>query len=251
MDIPQHEIDECIIAILEEKDRTKKRLLIYLMCKELLDEDYHNQNGAILYSTHDTIKRGNFFIIGYNPGGNPDSEKLNNKNHQILPHLLNQLQDDAKNEYLSKDWDNKQIPNNLEFLFTELDYPLDQVCATNLIFKRSTDESGVHYSEAKKCWGVNKLFFDIVQPRVIIANGNDETKSTYKFLRHHLWTDNISKETQENAEHGGYLIKYFNYANPDWDHETLVVGLPHLSRYTLYSTPTVSKRIIDQIAKYN
>ena len=208
MEFPQNEIDDCIDYILQEKNQTTKKLFIYLMCKELLDDDYHNQNGAILYSTIDTIKRGDYFIMGYNPGGAPD--KMDDREHQIMPKLLHQLQDDAKNEYVHGDWGNSKIQNNLIKFFIDLEQPIEQTCATNLIFRRSKDDSGVKYSESKKCWRVNKLFLDIVQPKIIITNGNSEEKSAYKFLRHHLWSTNSRQEFIELPDLD-YKVKTFSF----------------------------------------
>ncbi len=71
---------------------------------------------------------------------------------------------------------------------------------------------------------------DIIQPRLIVAFGNQDIVSSYYYLRKKA---GFPEQIEKPANHGKYRIKYFNgYIE---GRETHVLGLPHLSRYCVHN----------------
>jgi hypothetical protein len=62
-------------------------------------------NGAILYTTFDTVKDGCYYIIGLNPGGNPNQpdDKYPLYNEMTIARSLQECIDSNYNEY-NKVW---------------------------------------------------------------------------------------------------------------------------------------------------
>jgi hypothetical protein len=90
--------------------------------------------GSILYSSHETLKPGDVYLLGFNPGGaggNPlklsiDS-MLSNKHNAYL---------DESWENLNGFWDNGEAPlqKRICWLLESLGLNPREVCASNLIF---------------------------------------------------------------------------------------------------------------------
>jgi uracil-DNA glycosylase len=96
------------------------------------------------------------------------------------------------------------------------------VCATNLIFKGSTDAQGAGYPKlAKPCWQVHAAIIEIVQPEAIITFG----VQAFEFVA---------------QQRGGQSVQ-FSYSRPgywSWQHSILadgkkLIGTRHPSRYAL------------------
>jgi len=205
--------------------------------KDILDE-----SGTILYSSFATLTRGKYYFLGLNPGGDVEGTNTIQKS---LDHLGAQ----RENAYLDQAWCGHpgctkciglhRLQRNYAALFRALgEKNLDSICASNLIFKRSSDEKGSGYPElAKLCWPVHETILQIVQPRAIITFG---VSNTFLFVAEQL---------------GGGPIEYFNSGHGNWSCGSLVkettpvlIGLPHLSKYTLYNRPEVLETIRSRVA---
>lgn len=210
------------------------------------------ETGSILYSTFSTLTRGNYYILGLNPGGAMDS------GHTIAQ-CLNDLSEYDENAYLDEDWSSDSrkyrrgghpLQRHLLILMQELGENLRGVCAANLIFTRSPDQYGAYYPErGHVCWPVHQIILNVVRPAVIIAFGNGAI-SPYAFLalEHKETLGTRPEEVTHAAEYGPWLCKAFQTRIKDSN--ILVLGLPHLSRYTIEGRPVVLNWIKEKIREH-
>lgn len=196
-------------------------------------------NGAILYTTFDTVRKGDYYIIGLNPGGNPNqpNDKYPLYSDMTFEKSLKICKHPKYNEY-DESWivGRPQMPlqRNIKYLAEKfLHKESIEICCTNLIFKVTKDADGLSpvFDElANLCWNVHKILLDIIQPRIIIAFGNQDKLSPFHFLRQKA---NFPQIQERTANHGKYRIK--NFTGIIEGRTTHVLGLPHLSRYCIYN----------------
>lgn len=213
-----------------------------------------SERGEILYSEFSTMTSGNFYILGLNPGGPINSG-------DTIAQRLNDLPK-KKNAYLDEDWSSANrhydpgchpLQRHLQLLMKELGQQLRCVCASNLIFTRSPNQYGSAYpGQADLCWPVHEMVLEIVRPNVIITFGNGSI-SPYKFLalKHDKATGKSPRECTCLAENGKWLCKAFKTELCNHHLSSLIIGLPHLSRYTIERRPKVVNWIKDNIQKHN
>ena len=98
-----------------------------------------NGRGKTLYSSINTLKRGDLYLLGSNPGGS--------KGHNLRDHL-DKFENQTDNEY-DKKWGDKRedyepgehhLKLNVKHLLEELGYKYKNVCASNLIFRGSKNQ---------------------------------------------------------------------------------------------------------------
>ncbi len=197
-------------------------------------------NGAILYTTFDTVRKGDYYIIGLNPGGNPNQpdDKYPLYSEMTIEKSLKECKLQDYNEY-TKIWIEGRplmpLQRNVNYLAEKfLQKDSIEICCTNLIFKVTKDAVKLTPEFdvlANLCWDVHKMLLDIIQPRIIIAFGNQDKLSPFHFLRHKAGFPTLKERL---ANHGKYYrIKYFKGTIEG--RETIVLGLPHLSRYCIYN----------------
>lgn len=188
------------------------------------------ESGSVLYSTPETLKHGDYYFLGLNPGGSEEKIK------ESIEDSLNQLQQGGSesNAYLDEDWSSDKrkyggidgregkhpLQKNAQVLFKELGVDLRDVCASNLIFCRSIGEGGCGYpANAHTCWPVHEMVIDIVKPKVIITFG----KKTFDFVCQKL---ELKESKGRDSGHGNWSCRSASGART-------LIGLPHLSRYSL------------------
>lgn len=182
--------------------------------------------------------------------------KPDNKNHEEW--IINNICcEDGENAYLDQCWESsckedpqkcqrqpckkgtKPLQKRVRLLLEEiLELEPRDVCASNLIFFRSKNANGVHYPEdADRCWPIHALILQIVQPKLIIAFGNGEKESTYSYLRDKFYNREQCEEEVYLAGYDNWKVRSFRcrlkVESPYADIDIGVVGLPHLSRYTI------------------
>lgn len=211
-----------------------------------------NEPGGILYSSVSTLTPGTFYILGLNPGGALGSG-------DTIAHCLDGLPEYSKNAYLDENWSSDSrhydtgghpLQHHLKLLMRELGEDLRNVCAANLIFTRSPDQQGAYYPErGHLCWPVHQMILNIVKPDVIIAFGNGHI-SPYAFLalKHQETLGAWPKEQKCPAQYGKWQCKVFQTKINDVN--SLVLGLPHLSRYTTEGRPEVVTWIKEKISEH-
>ena len=138
-----------------------------------------NKPGAIIYSANSTLVKGDFYFLGQNPGGN-DEDKYGEDT------ILNQLVNSGEhNEYTEGNWSGpygRMHQNNIKEMFKDLDIDIDKTFSTNLNFVRSGhtgkypggDE--MFNRHVSILWPIHEYFLSIVQPKVIISNGDKARK---------------------------------------------------------------------------
>jgi len=197
--------------------------------KEL--SNWLHESGSILYSSHETLKPGKVYLLGYNPGGISGCTL-----GESIDNLLNR----TKNAYLDEVWDKSKgkgeaiLQKRVRCLLKKiLELEPEEVCASNLIFIRSKTAQDVNKilkkSDIEKFWNVHKAIINIVKPKLILTFGNGKL-SPYQFLKQHLQI-NKKDEYRIDANHGNWKLKCFETKIDNL--QVYIAGLPHLSRYSL------------------
>lgn len=184
------------------------------------------KKGELIYSSHETLKKGDIYLLGLNPGG---EGFITINNH------LEELLEKTTNSYLDESWENRitvwpkgQAPlqKRVDYLLKRLGYKTKEVCATNLIFVTSRSADDINYGLAGYCWRFHELILKIIQPKIILCFGISDV-SSYSFL----WSLYEGKEITIEAGHGKWLCRAFKTKIDG--RETTVVGIPHLSYYNI------------------
>jgi|SRR5579863_5064275 len=204
----------------------------------LRDPGFSGIRGGILYSGLCTLKQGPGYLLGFNPGGDADDP--------MAPTLEQDLEclarDGRVNAYLDEEWGshakgNAPFQKRVQALAQLLGYELRDLCASNLIFMKSSRAHMRPYpGDAKLCWPVHRLILDIVQPKVIVCIGNS-SRSAYGFLKSGLVPEIVDcKELPfGTAGYGNWHLKAFSCTLQN--RRSLVIGLPHFSYYPLDRAP--------------
>lgn len=191
-----------------------------------LPESLLSQSGKILYSSVETLKKGDIYFLGYNPGGEIDYPVK--RDLQELPHRV-------INAYLDEEWVNriKKYPNgehplqiNCSYLIRALGYEPREVFCTNLIFVRSRSQELNNYNLwSDICWDVHREFIKIVDPKYFIVFGNSNI-SPFRYIKEKY---SLSISDSIFSGHGNWYC-YSCFGSIEGK-ERLLIGLPHLSRY--------------------
>lgn len=190
-----------------------------------------NRSGRILYSAASTLKPGAIYLLGLNPGGDPSTH------HDTVGQSLRELPQRRVNAYLDESWAGQpvgrsRLQRRVRWLLERLGFEVREVCASNLIFLRSSDSSGSGYPQtAQLCWPVHERILRIVQPKAIIAFGNSGV-SPFRFLQAQYAAAQLSSFP---SGHGNWQCFGFTASNG-----TRIIGLPHLSRYAVNNHPEVA-----------
>lgn len=187
-------------------------------------------SAEVLYSAASTLRPGEVYLLGHNPGG--DDQNLD------LPRVgssLDDLPDKSFNSYIDTAWTGRggkkyevgkaPLQLRVKWLLERLGLQPQKVAASNLIFPRSRDAASSRFLElSNTCWPVHADIIDIVRPQMIIVFGNSG-RSPYKFL-----IDKFRPTSEEchPSGHGRWLCRSFVVSD-----EFRVVGIPHMSRYKI------------------
>lgn len=216
-----------------------------LVSKHLEPAQLMGESGAVLYSRPETLRPGDYYILGLNPGGNETDG-------QTIRERLNRPAEKWVNAYTEENWSNNNgnykageapLQRRLYWLLKALGNDLNHVCASNLIFMRTPDAASLEDYEglARACWPVHKELLGIVQPKGILTFGNGDV-SPYHFLQHLTEAPIESLESCKSG-HGNWQCKAF--VGTYEGQRRLVIGLPHLSRYNVIEKSEVVKWIKD------
>ena len=201
------------------------------LVRETLKEDL-SKSGTVLYSNYYTLKPGKLYILGFNPGGEPNSEIL--RDQTIDKDLESPEKWDRNYSEYTQKWGNYEpgkdpLQRSIRFLVEDVfNLPINEVCASNLIFTRSKNESelGNQKETAEKHWKIHqKIINEIVKPQIIIAFGLE----TFYFVLGKLSYD---LGFFFPAEWSNWEIKAAVNRRL-FDKPLLILGFPHFSRYKL------------------
>jgi hypothetical protein len=203
--------------------------------------------GGILYSAAKTLRPGQLYIMGLNPGGNPENSQPHN-----IGKSLDQLPQRTCNAYIDEAWDSRarqlekgQAPlqRRIAFLAQSFGCALEDVCATNLIFMQTRSARDLDFNrDAERCWPVHEMMLAMVRPKLILAFGNSAI-SPYGYLRK---MHSSASETKIPAGHGSWECKSFTTQIAGA--QASVVGFPHLSRYSPMNKPALMEWLNAKVA---
>lgn len=204
-----------------------------------------NKRGGLLYSGLHTLAPGAYYLLGFNPGGaehDPSAPTIEQDIETLRANM-------RRNAYVEECWGPHKKPGDAPFqrrvqtLAQLLGVQLQDICASNLIFCKSSRSSDVPYPQyADKCWPVHERILEIVSPQCIVTIGNSERWSAYSYLKA-LLLKTDKNETMlvqiASSGHGRYSLKAFKarYNGRSF----MVIGLPHLSYYSLTASGSREK----------
>jgi hypothetical protein len=205
--------------------KTISKKLIHLLNPKILD-----RNGRFLYSGANTLRRGKIYLLGHNPGGEP--EKFKGKDVRFDVENLSRQTSCA---YLDEEWGGKKPGENklqkrVIWLIKQLGFDIKKVCASNLIFARSGSVAKLHNFRklADLCWPAHEFILHIVQPKLLIVFGNSPI-SPFNYLERKA-KNKIATQTHP-SRHGNWRCRLFHGELANL--KVTVIGLPHLSRFNV------------------
>jgi hypothetical protein len=155
---------------------------------ECLGEEEMNETGHIIYSGIETIRPGDFYFMGFNPGVDDSNGVL-----RELP-----LNMENWSAYTQQCWHcgastgctrhrKKFHQNNVIAVMTELGLRPEDTFATNLIFRQGSKPAGVYTEVIRdRYWRLHKKLLMKIRPKYIVCLGNDldeKTLSAFRILR--------------------------------------------------------------------
>jgi hypothetical protein len=190
-----------------------------------------HRSGKILYSSVETLQPGPIYILGLNPGGDPDYA---DDSHYTLEEALQRLPDKHDNDFLDECWQACQIPGGrplqrrTQWLCRQLGHEPANVCASNLIFLRSRGSSGSGYPQsADLCWPVHEHILQLVRPRLILVLGSE----VYEYVGTRLAGPGFKTVEIRASGHGGWVCRRAEVLMPYGGAN--LIQVPHLSRYAI------------------
>ena len=200
--------------------------------KILLETNLQDYPGSIIYSADSTLKKGNFYFLGQNPGGN--KEKKYGKDT-----ILNQLLYSGEhNEYTQGEWTGskgKLHQHNIKRMFKDLELDIEDIFSTNLCFIRSghTETYNRNMDEdIRLFWPIHRYFLSIVKPNYIIANG---AKARDFFKKEMKPINNLEKKRLKKCKRYNHTAESFEGSLKIGDttlDKLVVLAIPHLSNAT-------------------
>lgn len=181
------------------------------------NEKITKMSGCILYSSVDTLKKGEFYFLGVNPGGEGSSRVTFDPTY-------------TKNAYLDKSWSNNQgnyegrlapLQQRVIKLFETFGVDIEDVCASNLIFQQTQDISQLAdiYGYADDCFSIHRYIIEeVVKPKFIVSMG----KIVFDYF---LERQGYTYSHEFPAGHARWSIRIATQG------DRTLINLPHLSYY--------------------
>jgi len=202
----------------------------------------YNRFGEGIYSSHETLKKGDVYLLGLNPGGSGEC-KLGNFMADTLVRTSNAFLDEEwekpKKKSTSKQGNNKYakgsapLQKRIQGLLEGLGQSVADVCASNLIFttSKSSSHEDYNFGFAGTFWPFHQAVIEIVKPKVIITFGNGKLHSPFGFLKS-MYCDKSNLNTFETIPAGHGERQCYGFKANINGRSTAIIGLPHLSYYT-------------------
>jgi hypothetical protein len=218
--------------------------MISMLKNAVIELGYENKSGSILYSGNETLRKGNFYFLGANPGGH--SDQSNSKYPDtILNQVLRKNSYPSFNEYFDGKWkrsgSRSSLPGHallqkrIKYLFTKLELDLRSILSTNLVFVRSPtlNKFKLNFNEeAERCWKIHKILLKKVMPKFIIVYGSDATRFICKKMK--IQSQDYFQIPSANE------VKFFSHYKgilkiDSLELEINLLSVPHLSRFKIDS----------------
>jgi hypothetical protein len=202
-----------------------------------LPPDVQEASGRFLYSSVETVAPGKYYLLGYNPGGDPEIIK------QLFHNEVVTWENKTANAYLDEKWrkgeHEGQAPYqlNVQALCCAVGIDVREVCATNWFFIRSLSAAQLKGCTPEMFFPVHNAIMEIVQPEIIFAVGLD----TYKIVKKYFC---FEQSDSFPSGHGTWpcLIAQRQYKQK----LQKLIGFPHFSRYALRYHDDVLSRVAQE-----
>lgn len=175
-----------------------------------------DESGKVLYSSAETLSKGDIYLLGINPGGVPGVSGTSIREN------LQSFSTKTTNDYLDEVWEDSNLQLRVISLLEELGQDVRKVCASNMVFARTKSEPGTaefnRYADI--CWPVHEEVIKIVEPKILVVFGS----IAYKYLWYRA-----GKPVEDKGE-SGYLHPCRAFAKLYGGVSLKVIGIPHMSR---------------------
>jgi uracil-DNA glycosylase len=208
----------------------------------------YKSHGHALFSPPRTVAPYPVLILGTNPGGDGQAtvaENLGRRKEHPEAHGY------AADKTLRMPPLKGQPPpreSTLQKVLTELmralDLKIENVPATNIVFKHSKSTNQLRLPEdADECWPAIDFLLNIVRPKLIVAFGNSGT-SSYTYLREHKASTPVHLEfpIRNPGNLRSEFVRRFVWER-ERGHSVLVFGIPHPSRFN-------GDNLVEQMSAY-
>lgn len=221
---------------------------IEAIVREKMSPEFYLKPGAVLYGPASTLVPGSAYIMGLNPGGDPE---------RISSPIIDCISTpDGTSGYTHECWhsgcsehcshigpDGRTIEaalvrhqRNVIALMSALGGSPTTIFSANAIFGRSTSlrmlkkETGHASNEWwDACWPVHERFLNIIRPKVIITLGYGENSSAFGLLRRTADFPSYRRFSDEGRRGGWAFEARFKLTGNTL--EATVVGVPHPSYF--------------------
>lgn len=219
--------------------------------------DMSKRKGEVFSSGIDTLRKGDLYIMGLNPGGGekylPIWDHVSNWNVDEFSAFTDQcwMQECWDSDTYARQKENSKcvgekcmkgkdrhqevIVKILEEIFGLKRDEINSVFATNAIFIRSNSadsfksQNGLTLEKAwDRCWPVHQFLLGIIRPKVILCLGYGESHSAYAYLREKL--ENTKNKPEKSPSGGFKSIEGTLPVDGGENINLLVVGVYHPSR---------------------
>lgn len=190
-------------------------------------EKFPAVSGSFLYSSARTVSKGHYYLLGYNPGGDPKEIDVS-----VADHALS-WKDRTENAYCDEVWGRyakgeAPYQKGVRAICESIGVCVRNVCASNWYFVRTQKAAELKLSQAD-FYPVHEAMIEIIQPKVIFAIG----LSTFEVVKHQFgfsFSGNEQKD-QFSSGHGDWQCYVAKRSFEDKTQK--LIGLPHLSRYAV------------------
>jgi len=205
------------------------------------------KSGDIFYSGRSTLMKGDFYLMGLNPGGDPAETNV------VIEESLKkwQARQSDWSEYLDESWKAKgKAPHQMrvhDFCEKLLRQDVRTIFSANILFVRTSKGGDLPRKGSEEyetlltdCLKVHRRLLSIVRPKIIVClgNGPDSAFSKLKDWFKVLPKDVKDLDFQNPNRKRKFYIRWFDKPiKPESGQEfdCRVVGVPHPSWFDLRS----------------
>ena len=209
------------------------------LIQKLKDTGLADFPGKLLYSGIGTLSPGKLYILGWNPGG--DSNTENSSAVDDLIALAKKSPD--WNEYIDGVWrpggrvcapGDAPMQRRVRHLLAGIGLPVRSVCASNMVFVRSRASADLEgpIDLAERCWPVHKSILEYVCPAGILSIGGNPV---FDFIVNHGHLQSGPESFPSGHGNWNCLAGQILLGT----RTIRIVSVPHLARYAIDHHPDV------------
>lgn len=215
---------------------TSKFLPVYTAL-QTLPPKMQEASSRFLYSSGATLAPGKYYLLGYNPGGDP------NVIEQPFHDEVVTWENNTANAYLDEKWRKGEYEGqapyqlNVQALCSAVGVDVREVCATNWFFVRSLSAAQLKGCTPEMFFPVHQTIMEIIQPEVVFAVG----LNTYRIIKRFFQFEQTGSFP---SGHGSWpcLVAQRQYRQK----LQKLIGFPHFSRYALRYHDDVLSRVVQE-----